>query len=64
MSKEMVNYKTTGSVIVKRSPVLETRGKQSSAQLHNAISQNIHSLNRVLRESKKIMPIINSSKKY
>lgn len=60
MNKETVNYKSSGSVVVKRSPVVKIKGHKNSADFHKSVSQNIHSLNRVLKESNKIIPITNS----
>jgi hypothetical protein len=64
MSKELANYTNTGTIVVKRSPAINRRKLKSTStigmsrlsDLRNSVNQNIHSLNRVLKESEKIMP--------
>lgn len=69
MSKENVNYKTPGSIVVKRSPTVSGRKNKSIAAsvlaqskngnpstLRISISENIDSLNKALKLSEEIMP--------
>jgi hypothetical protein len=70
MSKESVNYKTEGSVVVKRSPsvsgrknktLVNTRGSwikrnSQTGEFHKSISRNIYSLGKLIKESEQILP--------
>ncbi|MEH6989610.1 hypothetical protein [Cytobacillus firmus] len=68
MRKEQANYKLASSIVVKRSPASSGRkslvssafspakGISVSSSLRKSMTQNINSLNKVLRESEKIIP--------
>jgi hypothetical protein len=71
MSKESANYNNEGSIVVKRSPTISGRKNRTSlssscgpwvkrnthtGNLRNSMSQNIHSLGRLLKELEQIMP--------
>ncbi|CAH0346251.1 hypothetical protein [Bacillus sp. CECT 9360] len=65
MSKELVNYKSSGAVVVKRSPAVSGKGQlagstlaksKTSSAFHRSMSANIRSINKALKESEKILP--------
>lgn len=61
MSKERVNYHSSGTIVARRSPagktIQKSKGKiLGSRSFSDSVAHNIDTLNKVLKESDKIMP--------
>ncbi|MED3573636.1 hypothetical protein [Cytobacillus praedii] len=61
MSKERVNYHSSGTIVSRRSPagkvIQKNKGKiLGPRSFSDSVAHNIDTLNKVLKESDKIMP--------